>query len=74
VRRDYLSVLEMAEEFMVSRSTAWTWINTADVQTYRFVGDRKTYVKREDLRLLRRPLPIESTKRASVRGGSRLDV
>jgi excisionase family DNA binding protein len=60
---DYLSVDEMTKEFEISRSTAWKWIRDGDIPTYRFVGDRKTYVKRADLEKLREPIPILDAKK-----------
>lgn len=57
--KEYLSVDEMAAEYSISRSTAWKWIRDLDLQTYRFIGDRKTYVKREDLKALTKPMPIQ---------------
>lgn len=69
MNRQYLSVNEMAEEFSISRSSAWRWIREGGLQTYRFVGDRKTYVKRDDLDRLREPIPIGATKKATA--GSR---
>lgn len=61
--KQYLSVDEMAEEFSISRSSAWRWIREREIQTYRFVGDRKTYVKRDDLEKLREPIPITEPKK-----------
>lgn len=64
--KQYLSVNEMAEEFSISRSSAWRWIREGELQTYRFVGDRKTYVNRDDLDRLREPIPIGNTKKATA--------
>lgn len=64
--KQYLSVDEMAEEFSISRSSAWRWIRDRELQTYRFVGDRKTYVKRDDLDRLREPIPITEPKKAAA--------
>jgi excisionase family DNA binding protein len=57
MKDQYLSVDEMQRLYSVSRSTAWRWIREAGIPTYRFVGDRKTYIKREDLALLDQPIP-----------------
>jgi hypothetical protein len=36
------------------------------MQTYRFVGDRKTFVKRDDLAKLRELIPITDPKRGRL--------
>jgi len=62
--KDYLNIEEIMSEFDISRSTAWKWIRDGELTTYRFVGDRKTYVKRADLEKLRRePIPIHDAKK-----------
>jgi excisionase family DNA binding protein len=61
--KDYLNIDEMMAEFGISRSTAWKWIRDGELPTYRFVGDRKTYVKRADLDKLREPIPIHDAKK-----------
>jgi excisionase family DNA binding protein len=60
---DYLSIDDMTKELGISRSTAWKWIRDGELPTYRFVGDRKTYVKRSDLAKLREPIPIRDAKK-----------
>jgi excisionase family DNA binding protein len=64
--KQYLSVNEMAAELSISRSSAWRWVREGELQTYRFVGDRKTYVKRDDLEKLREPIPITEPKKAAA--------
>lgn len=59
MEREYLSVDQMAAEYGISRSTAWKWIRDRGLQTYRFIGDRKTFVRRDDLKVLSQPVPIE---------------
>lgn len=63
---NYLTVNELAEELEVSRATAWKWLKRGDVQTYRFVGDRKTYVKREAVQILRGPIPVDFQKKQAA--------
>lgn len=62
----YLNIGEMMELFGVSRSTAWKWIRDGELETYRFIGDRKTYVKREDLDRLREPIPLRDAKKEAA--------
>ena len=57
--QEYLSIDQMASEYSISRSTAWKWVRDRGLQTYRFIGDRKTYVKRDDLKQLSEPMPIQ---------------
>jgi excisionase family DNA binding protein len=63
VEKEYLSVDQMAEELGVSRSTAWKWIRDRQLQTFRFAGDRKTYVLREDVKVFREPILIDPAKK-----------
>jgi transposase len=65
--KDYLNIEDMMNQFNISRSTAWKWIRDSQLQTYRFIGDRKSYVKREDLKRLREPIPIGNIKKATAR-------
>lgn len=60
---EFVSVDGMAEEFSVSRSTAWKWIRDRGIETFRFIGDRKTYVRKADLEALRQPIPIDQAKK-----------
>lgn len=65
----YISVNDAADELDVSRATMWKWIKRQGMQTYRFMGNRKTFLKRDDLDQLRQPVPIGATKKATA--GSR---
>lgn len=58
MHKDYISVDEAAQELGIARATVWKWIKRVGLQTYRFMGERRTYVKREDLETLRGPIPI----------------
>jgi excisionase family DNA binding protein len=62
----YISVDEAAEEMGVSRATIWKWIARQEMQTFRFVGDRRTFVRREDIDQIRGPIPIPATKKAAA--------
>jgi len=48
-----MSISEMMLEYGISRSTAFKWIREGEVTTYSFIGNRKTHVRREDIRNLR---------------------
>ncbi len=50
---EFMSIPEMMLEHNISRSTAFKWIRDGEVTTYGFIGDRKTYVRREDIEQLR---------------------
>ena len=65
MEKEFVSVDGVAEEFSVSRSTAWKWIRDRAIETYRFVGDRKTYVRRSDVETIREPMLIDPTKKTS---------
>jgi excisionase family DNA binding protein len=58
---NYITVNDAADDLNVSRATMWKWVKRQGMQTYRFMGDRKTYVMREDLEQLRQPVPIGGT-------------
>lgn len=60
--KEYLTIDEMMAAFKISRSTAWKWLRESELPRYRFIGDRRTYIKREDLEKLREPIPIPPTK------------
>jgi excisionase family DNA binding protein len=62
----YISVDEAAEEMGVSRATIWKWIARQEMQTFRFVGDRRTFVRKEDIDQIRGPIPIPATKKAAA--------
>ncbi len=50
---EFMSIPEMMAEYGISRSTAFKWIREGEVTTYSFIGDRRTYVRREDIEKLR---------------------
>ena len=43
---------DVAQEFGISRETLYRLIKRFDLETYRRVGDRRTYVDRDDIRPL----------------------
>jgi excisionase family DNA binding protein len=55
----YITVSEAAVDTDVSRATMWKWIKRHDLPTFRFMGDRKTYVQRADLVKLREPIRVD---------------
>lgn len=65
---EYLTVKDAAAHMGIGISTLWKWLKLHEVQTYRFMGDRKTYVRVPDLERLREPLPVGfQTKKAAAR-------
>jgi excisionase family DNA binding protein len=44
---EYLSVGEAAKEMEVSRATMWKWVKRHELATFRFMGDRKTFLRYE---------------------------
>ncbi len=44
---EYLSVDEAAKEMEVSRATMWKWVKRHELATFRFMGDRKTFLRYE---------------------------
>ena len=62
----YVSVDAAAAEVGVNRVTMWKWIRRHEVPTFRFLGDRKTYVRREDVERLRQPIPVEPAKKVAA--------
>ncbi len=62
----YITIDQAAEEMNVSRATAWKWIKRYDLPRFRFMGDRRSYIKRDDLQRLNEPVPIEETKKAAA--------
>lgn len=55
---EYVSVDAGAGELGVSRATMWKWVKRHDLETFRFMGDRKTYLRRADLARMREPVPV----------------
>lgn len=49
---DAAPIDEVAQEFGISRETLYRLIKRFDLETYRRVGDRRTYVNRDDIRPL----------------------
>ncbi len=62
----YVSVDEAANELDVSRATAWKWIKRHGLQTYRFMGERRTFVQRADLARLQEPIPVDFEKKQAA--------
>ena len=63
VDENYLSVDAAAAELGVNRVTVWKWVRRYELPTFRFLGDRKTYLRRDDVQRLREPIPIRETKK-----------
>ncbi len=56
---EYVSVDDAASELDINRVTMWKWIKRYELQTFRFVGDRRTMIKRSDLQRFREPIMLE---------------
>lgn len=63
---DYISVDAAAEEIDVSRATMWKWIKRHDMATFRFMGDRKTFIRREDMDQLKKPVQVDFQKKQAA--------
>jgi excisionase family DNA binding protein len=63
---DHLSVDDAAAELGVTKGTIWKWIRRYELPTFRFLGDRKTYLRRADVDRLREPMPIEEAKKLAA--------
>ena len=50
---DMLTHADAAAELGVSLATLYRWLGTRGIPTYKKIGDRRGYVKREDLATLR---------------------
>ena len=66
MEEDYLSVDAAAAELGVNRVTVWKWVRRYELPTFRFLGDRKTYLRREDVKRLREPIPVGGTKKLAA--------
>jgi excisionase family DNA binding protein len=62
----YISVDEAADEIGVSRATFWKWIKRYEVPTFRFMGERRTFVRREDVAKLKEPIPVDPSKKCAT--------
>ncbi len=63
---NYLSVDAAASELGVNRVTVWKWVRRYELPTFRFLGDRKTYLRREDVTRLREPIPVGEAKKVAA--------
>ncbi len=66
MNNDYVSVDEAAAELSVSRGTLWKWIKRQELPTFRFLGERRTFIRRADLDQLRGPIPVDITKKVAA--------
>jgi excisionase family DNA binding protein len=64
--RTYITVNDAAAEVEVSRATMWKWIKRHALPTFRFMGDRKTYIQRSDLDKLREPVRVDFQKKRAA--------
>ena len=62
---EYVTIDEAAALEGKSRATMWVWIRRHQLPTYRFTGDRKTYIRREDMQRFRDPIRRESKETAA---------
>jgi excisionase family DNA binding protein len=56
---DMLTLDQVEKEFGLKRSTLYRYVAKGELSTYRMVGDRRAYVKREDVVKLRGFRPSE---------------
>lgn len=56
---DMLTLDQVEKEFGLKRSTLYRYVARGELTTYRIVGDRRAYVKREDVVKLREFRPSE---------------
>ncbi len=62
----YMSVDEAAEAAGVNRVTMWKWVRRYELPTFRFLGERRTFVRREDVDRLREPVLIGEPKKLAA--------
>ncbi len=62
----YVSVDDAADELGVSRATLWKWIKRYDLPTFRFLGERRTFIQREDVTKMKEPIPINPAKKCAA--------
>jgi excisionase family DNA binding protein len=68
MHEEYLTIKDAATRLDIGVSTLWKWLKLHEMQTYRFMGDRKTYIRVGDLEKLRGPVPVGfQTKKAAAR-------
>ncbi len=62
----YISVDDAAADIGVSRATVWKWIKRYEMPTFRFLGERKTFVRRADIDRLKEPIEIDPSKKCAA--------
>lgn len=62
MHEEYISVEEAAALLGVAKVTMWRLIRRYDLQTFRILGERATFVRRADIEPLRQPIPIARGK------------
>ena len=62
----HISVDEAADELGVSRATLWKWIKRYELPTFRFLGERRTFLKREDVAKMKEPILIDPSKKCAA--------
>lgn len=55
----YVDVYEAAEELNISRMTLYRLMEQYGLKKYKFPGNRRTHIKRDDLDRLKEPQEIE---------------
>ncbi len=66
MENSYISVDDAAADIGVSRATVWKWIKRYEMPTFRFLGERKTFVRREDIDRLKAPIEIDPSKKCAA--------
>jgi hypothetical protein len=62
---DMMPVDEAVAMLGVARSTLFRWLAQRDIQTFRRIGDKRSYVRRADVDALRTWQPREPKKGAA---------
>ncbi len=63
---NFLTVDDAAKEIGVHRVTMWQEIRRLDLPTFRFFGEKRTFLRREDVDRLREPIQIERAKKVAA--------
>lgn len=64
----YTSVGQVATELGVSEATVWNLIRQHELDRYKFPGNRKTWIARDDIAKLKQPIKLGSPQRGRPRG------
>ena len=57
VEGQYVDLYEAAAELGVSIATVWNLLKRFDIVRYKLPGKRRTMIRRQDLAIMRQPIP-----------------